>query len=157
MYVLIYLVAIVLANLTVALWGPSMTIVNAFVLIGLDLTCRDKLHEQWHGKNLPLKMFLLILTGSILTVFLNLGAWKIALASTIAFCGAAVIDTIVYQVLFKRSKIVKINGSNILSAGVDSILFPTIAFGTLMPWIILGQFAAKVLGGFLWSLVITRK
>ena len=33
-----YLVAIVLANLSVAAWGPSVAIVNAFLFIALDLT-----------------------------------------------------------------------------------------------------------------------
>lgn len=45
LYVIMYLVAIVLANLTVAAFGPRMVIVNAFLFIGLDLTARDRLHD----------------------------------------------------------------------------------------------------------------
>ena len=36
----------------------------------------------------------------------------------------------------------------------NSIVFPTLAFGGFMPVIVLGQFAAKVLGGFLWSKIL---
>ena len=40
----LYLVAIIAANLLVAKFGPAISIVNAFLFIGLDLTARDKLH-----------------------------------------------------------------------------------------------------------------
>lgn len=155
--VLVFLGAIVLANLTVVWFGPWIMIVNAFVFIGLDLSMRDRLHEAWHGKHLVVKMFGLIVTGGVITYILNRGAGRIAIASVSAFALASIVDAILYEVLFKRKKMVKMNGSNIGGALVDSIAFPTIAFGTFMPLIILGQFGAKVLGGFLWSLVLTRK
>ncbi len=47
----------------------------------------------------------------------------------------------------------RINGSNIPSALVDSLVFPTLAFGSFLWPIVLGQFLAKVLGGFAWSMV----
>ncbi len=47
--ILAYLVAIVLANMSIALFGSSMVIVNAFMLIGLDLVARDSLHDAWRG------------------------------------------------------------------------------------------------------------
>lgn len=40
-------------------------------------------------------------------------------------------------------------------ARIDSIL-PTLAFGVLMPQIVLAQFAAKVAGGAVWAWVISR-
>ena len=83
-YVALYLVAIVAANLTVAMWGPSMTIVNAFLWIGLDLTSRDKLHDAWHGNGLVWKMGALIAAGSVLSWLLNQNAAQIALASFVA-------------------------------------------------------------------------
>ena len=43
------------------------------------------------------------------------------------------------------------------TTAVDSILFPTIAFGSFLPLIVLGQFAAKVGGGFVWSLLLNRR
>ena len=129
-------------------------IVNAFLLIGLDLSTRDVLHEAWHHRGLVWKMGVLIATGGAITWALNHDAGRIAVASTLAFSLAAATDAVIYSVLFKRRRLVKMNGSNIASAAVDSLVFPTVAFGVLMPWIVLGQFAAKVAGGFLWSLVL---
>lgn len=152
-YVLLYLAAIVAANLLVVRFGPSVAIANAFLFIGLDLTVRDRLHEAWQGRQLWGKMLLLIGTGSALSWFLNREAAAIALASFVAFSGAGVADTVVYQLLGKRSRLLKINGSNVVSAGVDSILFPLLAFGWPLLWgVMIGQFIAKVGGGFVWSL-----
>lgn len=156
-YVCLYLIAIVLANLTVAWFGPNVTIINAFLFIGLDLTARDSLHEAWHNRGLWLKMALLIAIGSIISWILNRNAGQIALASFVAFASAGVADTIVYHLLHGRTKLLKINCSNVVSAAVDSLVFPTLAFGSFMPLIVLGQFAAKVGGGFVWSLILNRR
>ena len=42
----VYATAMVLANLSVVAFGPSVTPINAFVLIGLDLALRDWLHVR---------------------------------------------------------------------------------------------------------------
>jgi hypothetical protein len=153
LYVILYLVAIVLANLTVAAFGPRMVIVNAFLFIGLDLTARDRLHDAWKENRLLPRMTALIAAGSILSWLLNRNAAQIALASFVAFAAAAVVDTIIYQLLGKYPRWLRINGSNVPSALVDSIIFPTLAFGAFLWPIVLGQFLAKTVGGFVWSLV----
>lgn len=154
--VAVYLIAIVLANLSVVYFGANASIVNAFLFIALDLTARDRLHDQWQHKNLKRNMLLLILTGSALSALLNINALPIAVASSAAFLASGVVDTVVYAALSKRSKLVQVNGSNITSAAVDSLLFPALAFGFPLLWgIVLGQFAAKVIGGFLWSYVLS--
>lgn len=155
-YVIMYLLAAVLANLSVAYFGPASTIFNAFVFIGLDLTARDKLHDAWGGRYLWAKMFALIATGSAISWFLNKDAGSIALASILAFAGAGIVDALVYQYLHDKSWMVKVNGSNVFSALTDSLIFPTIAFGGFLPLIVLGQFAAKVGGGFIWSWIISK-
>lgn len=158
MYVFIYLVAIILANLSVAKFGPAVSILNAFLFIGLDLTARDKLHEQWQGRGLTWKMGLLIMSGSLLSYILNRNAGTIALASFVAFASAASVDTLLYHLLRERVYLVKVNGSNVASAAVDSLIFPVLAFGFPLLWgIVIGQFVAKVAGGFVWSLVLKRK
>lgn len=153
LYVILYLVAIVLANLSVAAFGPSVVIINAFLFIGLDLTARDHLHDTWRGKNLLLKMAALIASGSLLSWALNRDAGQIALASFVAFAAAATVDTLVYHLMGRYPRWLRINGSNVPSAFVDSLVFPTLAFGAFLWPIVLGQFAAKVLGGFVWSLL----
>jgi uncharacterized PurR-regulated membrane protein YhhQ (DUF165 family) len=154
--VLAYLAANILANLSVTYFGPASTPINAFLLIAFDLVARDKLHESWKHKHLWPKMLLLVGTGALLSWFLNRGAGQIATASFIAFLLTGMTDTIVYQMLKNHTRFLKVNGSNVVSAAVDSIAFPTIAFGSFIPWIILGQFSAKVLGGYIWSLILYR-
>ena len=155
-YIGMYLVAIIIANLTVAWFGPKMVIINAFLFIGLDLTARDALHDAWHGRNLWAKMAGLITVGSVLSWMLNQSAGRIALASFAAFGCAATVDTLIYHLLGNRARWQRVNGSNVVSAAVDSLVFPTLAFGSLLPLIIAGQFAAKVAGGFIWSLILRR-
>lgn len=154
--ILVYLVAIVLANLSVAYFGPSSTIINAFLLIGLDFTTRDALHEQWKRKNLWRNMLLLILAGSVVTYLLNRNAGMVAIASITAFALSSATDTWVYHLLSKKKQSIRINGSNTVSAAVDSMLFPTIAFGVVIPFVVIGQFLAKVLGGYMWSLFLNK-
>lgn len=153
--VIMYLVAVVVANLIVTQFGTVAVLPVGFLLIGLDLTSRDYLHELWH-KHLWLKMALLIGCGSLLSWLLNKDAGQIAVASFVAFVSAGVIDTITYHFLGKRSFLVRVNGSNVFSSFTDSALFLTIAFGVFMPGLILAQFGVKVAGGFLWSLALRK-
>lgn len=152
-----YLVAIVAANLTVTLFGPSVVIVNAFLFIGLDLTARDHLHDAWRGQGLVWKMGALIGSGGLLSYLVNSDAGPIAVASTVAFTAAALADAVVYHLLRRRPFLIRANASNAPGAAVDSVVFPTLAFGVFLPWIVLGQFAAKVAGGFVWSLILNKR
>ena len=149
--VAIYAVAMTLANLSVATWGPWVSPINAFVLIGLDLTLRDWLHvriKAW-------QMGALIGFTGLLTYALNPAAGMIAVASACAFSAAAVVDWAAFSKL-RGSWLYRANGSNIAGAAVDSLIFPTIAFGALMPTIVLSQFVAKVAGGALWSWLFSK-
>lgn len=158
-----YLAAIVAANLLVATFGPSVVIVNAFVLIALDLTARDKLHAAWRGSHLWRNMALLILTGSILSAVLNYAAIPVAVASFAAFALAAVADTLVYDRLRARGWYTRSNGSNLVSAGVDSVVFLSVLASLgglpwgLVPLLALGQWAAKVAGGAIWAWVLAAR
>ena len=152
--VYIYLAAIVVANISLLSFGPVASIFNAFILIGLDLSLRDKLHDEWKGRHLWWKMLALICGGSVITIALNWNALPIALASATAFLLAGIGDALVYSKLKGRSFLIRSNGSNIAGSAIDSLVFPTMAFGILMPEIVLGQFAAKLDGGGIWSWVL---
>jgi uncharacterized PurR-regulated membrane protein YhhQ (DUF165 family) len=146
-----YTIAMTLANLSVAAFGPSVTAINAFVLIGLDLALRDWLHVRlkvW-------QMGVLIAFTGVLTFVLNPAAGQIAIASAVAFTAAALVDWGTFARL-RGSWLVRANGSNVAGAAVDSVIFPTIAFGALMPQIVLAQFVAKVAGGALWAWLLAR-
>jgi uncharacterized PurR-regulated membrane protein YhhQ (DUF165 family) len=148
----VYAAAMTLANLSVAAFGPSISPINAFVLIGLDLALRDWLHVRlkvW-------QMGSLIAATGALTYILNPAAGQIAVASACAFTAAALVDWSAFARL-RGSWLFRANGSNVAGAAVDSLLFPTIAFGALMPHIVAMQFVAKVAGGALWAWLIGRK
>ena len=147
--------SLIFANLMVAWIGPWFSIVNSFFLIGLDLTIRDKLHDQWNGN--PVKIGVLILIAGFISYVLNSASSLIAVASVVAFCLSMATDSIVYQQLKNKTWFKRANGSNLAGAAVDSLVFPTIAFGNLMPEIVIMQFASKVAGGFIWSKFIEAK
>ena len=147
----IYAAAMTVANLLVATFGPSVTPINAFVLIGLDLALRDWLHVR-------LKVWqmgaLIIATGG-LTYMLNPAAGMIAIASASAFAAAAIVDWSVFAKV-QGGWLKRANASNVAGAAVDSLVFPTIAFGALMPHIVAMQFVAKVAGGAVWAYFISK-
>lgn len=146
-----YAVAMTAANLTVATWGPWVSPINAFFLIGLDLALRDWLHvrlRMW-------QMGALIAVTGLLTYALNPAAGIIAVASACAFSVAALADWATFAKL-QGSWLKRSNWSNVVGAAVDSLIFPTIAFGALMPHIVLMQFAAKVAGGAMWAWMIGK-
>ncbi len=88
---------------------------------------------------------------------LNPAAANIAMASVVAFVVAGIADAGAYHLLRSKQQLTRMNGSNAVGGAVDSLLFPTIAFGAFMPHIVALQFAAKVFGGALWAYVLTRK
>lgn len=154
-YPIIYIAALVAANLLVATIGPWFSVVNSFVLIGLDLTLRDKLHDKWHGN--PLKIGGLIVAAGVVSYLLNPASGHIAIASVIAFTLSMAADSFVYQKLKDKPWEKRTTGSNLAGAAVDSLTFPTIAFGALMPEIVAMQFASKVIGGTIWSFILKGK
>lgn len=155
--VLVYLAAVVAANLLISYIGPAVAVLNAFLFIGLDLVARDRLHEQWQGHTFWPRMLLLIAGGGLISLGFG-GSGRVALASCVAFVVAGVADTLAYRVLASQSWPWRVNGSNLVAAAVDSFLFPLIAFGWPLLWgIALGQFVAKVAGGALWALVLAGR
>jgi len=150
--ILIYAVAMTCANLSIAAFGPWVSPINAFFLIGLDLALRDWLHVRlrvW-------QMGALIAATGLLTYILNPSAQHIAIASAVSFALAALADWLTFTKL-QGSWLRRSMGSNVVGAAVDSLIFPTLAFGALMPAIVLMQFAAKVTGGAVWAWALNRK
>ena len=149
--IVIYAFAMTAANMSVAMFGPSVTPINAFVFIGLDLALRDLLHtkiNRW-------QMLGMIAGTGLLTYVLNPAAGMIAIASAVSFTAAALVDWSIFARM-AGSWMRRSNASNIGGAAIDSLLFPTIAFGALMPHIVLMQFVSKVLGGAFWAFVISK-
>ncbi len=149
--IVIYAVAMTCANLSIAAFGPWVSPINAFFLIGLDLALRDWLHVRlrvW-------QMGALIAATGLLTYILNPSAQHIAIASAVSFAVAALADWLTFTKL-QGSWLRRSVGSNVVGAAVDSLIFPTLAFGALMPAIVLMQFAAKAAGGAMWAALMNR-
>jgi queuosine precursor transporter len=147
----LYVAVMLLANLLVSRFGPAISPVLAFFLIGFDLTMRDWLQVRLRAW----QMGALIAASGGLTYLLNPAAGQIAVASACAFTVAALADWLTFTKL-RGTWLFRANGSNVVGAAVDSLVFPTLAWGALMPGIVLAQFAAKVIGGALWAWVLSR-
>lgn len=148
----VYIAAMVTANLLVWWLGPWFSPINAFVLIGLDLTLRDVMQERLSRWQLAA----VILAGGAITWMVNPAAKHIAIASAVAFTLSAIADWAAYAALRSKPWLVRSNGSNVVGAAVDSVIFPTLAFGSFLPHIVALQFAAKVFGGAVWSVLLAR-
>jgi uncharacterized PurR-regulated membrane protein YhhQ (DUF165 family) len=149
---LVYVLAMVAANFIVAALGPKVSPVLAFVFIGLDLALRDWLHVKLDRP----QMAGLIIVAALASWVLNPAAGQIALASAVAFGAAAMTDWWVFSRV-RGAWMFRANVSNTAGAAVDSLIFPTLAFGSLMPEIVLMQFVAKVLGGALWARLLSSR
>lgn len=148
---IVYAAAMTIANLLVVKFGPAVTPINAFILIGIDLALRDWLHVRLR----PWQMGALIAGSGLLTWLLNPAAQNIAIASAVSFAVAALVDWLVF-VKASGSWFARSMKSNVAGAAADSLVFPLLAFGSFLPVIVLAQFAAKVAGGSLWAFALSR-
>lgn len=146
-----YLGAVIAANGLVTVFGQIALPLTAFVLIAFDLLARDVLHEKWRGRSLWPNMFLLVSAGSFLSYASAIASPRVSLASAVSFMVMGLTDVFIYWLLDNHPKVIKMNGSNLISAIVDSLLFPTLAFGMIIPWMSLAQAISKFTGGFLWT------
>lgn len=149
--VVVYVAAMIAANLSAATFGPSITPVNAFFLVGLDLTLRNLLALKLN----KYQMIFLISVSSLLSYLFNPASGMIAFASFVAFLSSALVDWFVFSTI-TGMWIKRCIGGVAAGAIIDSIVFPTIAFGSLMPVIVFFQFAAKVIGGTIWAGLINK-
>lgn len=156
----VYASAMVLANLSVAAFGPAISPLNAFLLVGLDLALRDWLHLRISSRS----MLGLILASGAVTYALNPGAQHIVIASASAFVLSAIVDWRVFSAL-AGSWLRRSVGSNVAGAAVDTLVFSSLAFVLLSPnprpieliaQIAALQFIAKVAGGSVWAVLLSR-
>jgi uncharacterized PurR-regulated membrane protein YhhQ (DUF165 family) len=159
--VLIYSAAMTAANLSIAHFGPWVSPINAFVLIGLDLALRDWLHVRLRA----VEMLALIAASGLLTYALNPSAQHIVVGSAAAFTLAALVDWQAFSRL-TGSWLRRSLGSNVFGAAVDTVVFSALAFVLLSPapkplevvaQIAMLQFVAKVAGGSMWAWLLSRR
>ena len=158
--ILIYAAAMTAANLSIAHFGPWISPLNAFVLIGLDLALRDWLHMRLRSW----QMLALIGASGALTYARNPSAQHIVIASAAAFTLAALVDWQAF-IRLHGSWLRRSLGSNVAGAVVDTVVFSALAFWLLSPaprpvdvvaQIAGLQLLAKVAGGSAWAWVLSR-
>lgn len=154
--VVVYLGAITAANLLVTEYGPAVSIYTALGLVALDLTLRDLLHDRTSGARRWSVMALLVLGGSAISYALNREAGPIALASAAAFGAAMTVDAVVYQAARRMAWIERSSLSNVAGAIIDSAVFVSLAFPVFLWDVAVGQATAKVAGGLVFALLLTR-
>lgn len=110
----------------------------AVYVVGLTLVLRDLL-QRAAGKKITIA---LIVVGALLSALISP---VLALASATAFLVSELVDLLLYSALAGRGVNLygAIVGSNIVGALVDSVIFLTIAFGSLQ--FLPGQWLGKLL------------
>jgi hypothetical protein len=152
----IFVAATALANISISHFGPQAAPINAFVLIGLNLTLRDTIHDRWRGNGLWLRMVAMLGCAGLVSYLLDTSTARIAIGSVLALTAAGVSDTATYELLHRKQYLVRCNASNVVSGAVDSAVFFYVAFGGAPVEVLLTQWAVKVFGGGAWSLIIGR-
>jgi len=153
----IYLLAFVLANFIVLWFGAKGLIFTAIFLIPFDFVLRCLFHETWKGFELILKLGALVISASIITYLINSDAQNIALGSAGGFISAQIVAGLFYQLVIKKSYIIKVNGSDAVGILIDSIVFQLIAFSFINYEITIIQFLLKLTGGLFWYWLIFVK
>ena len=114
-------------------------------------------HLNWFKnlikKRIPTKKALFLITLPFVA-FIELPIWIGILWFAFGVSGLG--DAFVYQFLRKYQYLLRVNSSNVVGSALDSLIFPTLAFGALMPEIVIGQFLAKIVGGGLWSVLLRK-
>lgn len=148
--IIIYVGAIILANMLVLIYGKYGLWLSSALLIPFDFVMRCYFHERWKGNELVLRLGLLIGTAALATYLINSDSLPIALGSVSGFIGANIIAGLIYQALINKPVIYKVNGSDFAAIMVDSIIFQAVAFGVFDPVVMFGQTLIKMGGGLLW-------
>lgn len=143
--VILYILAVTLTTAISGALGPLASVIDSFFGIGLVIAVRNQLHALWVDRSWWL-MPVLIVAGSVGSLAANLQHPRIALASMVAFLAANFVATLLYARGHHRWSVVAF-------AVVDSLVFPPIAFGAFVGWVVGGQIVAKITGAALWSRV----
>lgn len=122
----------------------------AVYFVGLTLIFRDLVQETG-GKRFAI---LLVVIGALLSALLSP---QLALASGVAFLVSELIDLVVYTRLRRNGLVLAMLGSNAVSIVIDSLIFLSIAFGSLefLPGQIVGKALASVVA--VGALVLIRR
>jgi queuosine precursor transporter len=126
----LYLATIVAANWAINTFGPvpvwfGLMAPAGVYFAGLALTLRDIVQDQLGRR----AVVIAVVVGAGLSAFVS--AREIAMASGIAFLFSELADFMVYTPLRERNWVGALLASNVVGLVVDSVLFLSLAFGSL--------------------------
>lgn len=153
----LYLFAFVLSNFIVLWFGAQGLIFTALFLIPFDFVMRCMFHEQWKGVELIIKLGALVMVASLLTYLINAQSENIALGSMFGFISAQIVAGLFYQLVIKKSYLLKVNGSDLVGIIFDSIVFQLVAFNFINLQISISQILLKFFGGLFWYWILFEK
>lgn len=120
---------------------PGIAAPSGVVVIGIALVLRDLVQRR-----LGLKWSLAaIAAGSIISWIISIP--QLVLASVVAFLFSEIADTLVFTPLQRRGLVLAVLASGLIGICVDSVLFLTLAFGSL-------NFLGGQIIGKIWSLLV---
>ncbi|MEF9944784.1 MAG: VUT family protein, partial [Burkholderiaceae bacterium] len=132
---------------------PGLMAPSGVLLAGLALVLRDAVHS-WLGAGWSI---VAIAVGAVLSAWLSPPA--LVLASATAFLFSELADLAVYAPLRKRFPGMAVIASGLAGSVVDSLLFLTIAFGSLqyLPGQVLGKFWMSLIAGAIIAALARRR
>jgi hypothetical protein len=155
--IIIYLLAIILSNYIAYCLGQNGLIITAFILIPFDYIIRTIFQEKWKGKNLIIRIIILIFLGGLITFIINYNTINIAIGSLSAFIIANILASIFYQLNIKKKYIYKVNISDFIAIIADSFIFQYLAFNNISLKIMISQISIKIIGGLFWYWLLFKK
>ena len=123
--------------------APGVMAPSGVLVVGVALVLRDLLQKQYG----PWPVVCAIIAGSALSYVLSSPA--VAIASAVAFLVSELTDTWVFSYFLRWRLLAAVVASGIAGAVVDSLVFLTIAFGSLqfMPGQVIGKLYATAAAG----------
>lgn len=152
--ILLYLMAIVGANYIAFFVGQWGLVITASLLIPFDFVLRAYFHETWTGRRLLRNLTLLIGSGALLTLVINVETLHIAVGSFLGFTLAGLSASLFYQSTIESGYFYKVNGSDLVAIVVDSFVFQYVAFSDVSLPVMVSQITMKFLGGLMWYWVL---
>ncbi|HEX8864872.1 MAG TPA: VUT family protein [Lentzea sp.] len=144
-----YVITVVAANWASTHWPPlvlgSLVIPAGTLWAGAVFTVRDLLHEALGAAGVAGA----VVVGAGLSWLL--ASPHISVASVAAFAVSETLDSLLYAMLRRSSRLHAVLGSNLLGLVVDSVVFVPLAFGSFaaVPGQIAGKTAATALAAAL--------
>lgn len=131
----LWIAAVIGANLTAGWFLPLLGVQFAVgtLMFGVTFTLRDMLHR--FGRK---TVYTTIAVGALVNLAVSFALdipLRIILASFTAIVIAETVDTEVFHALRKRRWWVRAVSSNAIAVPLDTLLFTTLAFGGILPWV----------------------